>query len=314
MASRKARVVGQPLTLGEIKHVSYSTLDQWFTCPHRVELAKIQKAPQTPAWWFAGGSAVHTATENYDRWTLLDPVERGRFSVSLAFQTAFEIEVQEIREKEPDETKWRSAGPKDAPETYDRWMKNGPLFVSNYIKWRRSTEYQIWTGEYALDPGITDETGKFTEQEVGIEIDLSFTPKTCDREIKAYADRIFWHPGLEQIHIIDLKTGTRGPNSPLQFGTYAAGLMARFGVKAATGMAFMNREGKPGKAFDLAKYTPEYIGRLYGALSRAVDARVFPAHKGSACRMCDVGSSCYANDGELAELYDPDHPNYAPRF
>lgn len=305
MASRRGRVVGQPLTLGEIQHVSYSTLDQWFTCPHRVELAKIQKAPQTPAWWFAGGSAVHTATEEYDCWTLLDPVTRPRFSIVGSFRNAFEAEYQEIKAKEPDETKWRSAGPKDAPETYERWMKNGPLFVGNYIKWRQATEYQVWGSEGSHG---------CPEGEIGIEIDLSFTPSTCDREIKAYADRIFWHPGLEQIHIIDLKTGTRGPNSPLQFGTYAAGLMARFDVKAATGMAFMNREGKPGKAFDLAKYTPEYIGRLYGALSRAVDARVFPAHKGSACRMCDVGSSCYANDGELAELYDPDHPDYAPRF
>lgn len=296
-------VVGEPLKLAEIKHVSYSTLDQWFTCPHRVQLAKVQKAPQTPAWWFAGGSAVHSATEEYDRWTLLDPVGRARFSIKDEFEKAFVREVHEISEKEPDRSKWRAAGVKAAPETYDRWMQLGPLLVGNYIKWRKTTEYVIWESE----PHESDEA-------TGIEIDLSFTPPGCDKEIKAYADRIFVHPTLEQIHIIDLKTGTRGPNSPLQFGTYAAGLTHRYGAVASTGMAFMNREAKPGKAFDLVKYTPEYVGRLFGQLSRAIDAQVFPAHVGSACRMCDVSSACYANDGELSELYDPDHPGYAPRF
>lgn len=311
MAARPSRrVIGEPLKLGEIKHLSYSTLDQWFSCPKKVELTKIQRAPATPAWWFAGGSAVHVATEAYDLWTLKDPTSREKFSIRDEFEEAFTAEVRDISLKEPDITKWRAAGPKDAPESFDRWMQLGPLLVGNYIKWRRSTDYVVWEGpgQVSTDPDIGHVEG------VGIEIDLSFTPPGCDREIKAYADRIFFEPMLQQIHIIDLKTGTRGPNSPLQFGVYRAGLEARYGVVATTGMAFMNREAKPGKAFDLAKYTPAYIGRLFGQLSRAVDARVFPAHKGSSCRMCDVQDACYTNDGPLAEMYDPDHPDYAPRF
>lgn len=312
MAARPSRrVIGEPLKLGEIAHLSYSTLDQWFKCPKAVELAKIQQAPRTPAWWFAGGSAVHKATEEYDRWTLRDPVQRPKFSIKDEFALAFGQEVMDISLKEPDRSKWRSAGPKDSPETYDRWMQLGPLLVGNYIKWRRATDYVIWEGpgQVSTDPDIGHAEG------VGIEIDLSFTPPGCDREIKAYADRIFFEPMLQQIHIIDLKTGTRGPNSPLQFGVYRAGLEARYGVVATTGTAFMNREAKPGKAFDLAKYTPAYVGRLFSQLSRAVDARVFPAYYTGGCsRMCDVSSTCYAADGELAEMYDPDHPDYAPRF
>lgn len=299
-------VVGEPLKLGEIRHLSYSTLDQWFSCPKKVQLAKIQKAPQLPAWWFAGGSAVHKATEDYDRWTLLDAQSRPRFSIADAFSEAFVAEVQELREKSPDESLWRHAGPKTAPETYDAWMKLGPLLVGNYITWRRSTDYIIWTGPDPASGGELDS--------VGIEIDLSTTLPGCDREIKAYADRIFWSPSLDQIHIIDLKTGTRGPNSPLQFGVYGACLSHLHGAVAATGAAFMNREAKLGKAFDLTKYTPEYVGGLFGNLSRAVDAQVYPAHLGSSCRMCDVSSACFAYDGEQSELYDPDHPEYAPRF
>lgn len=300
MARRSTQSESKP---GVLEHLSYSTVNAYFECPKAVELRKIRKAPATPAWWFAGGSAVHKATEDYDRWTLLDPGLRPKFSIAEAFASAFEAEVSELDAKSPDRTTWRHAGPKTAPETYDRWMKNGPLFVGNYITWRRSVDYVIWQAD--------DATAE-TPHTVGIEIDLSFTPPGCDREIKAYADRIFYTPSLDQIHIIDLKTGTRGPRYPLQFGTYGAGLQSCYGVKAATGAAFMNREGVLGKAFDLGKYTPEYVGKLYGAVSRAVDAKAFPAHQGSSCRMCDVQAACYTNGGSQSHLYDPDDPGFPP--
>lgn len=287
---------------GEITHLSYSTLDQWFQCPKKVELAKIRKAPSLPAWWFAGGSAVHSATEAYDRWSLLDIVGREKFSIKNAFEYAFAREVAEISEKEPDRSKWRHAGPKTAPETLDKWMKLGPLLVGNYIKWRRSTDYIIWV----------DTEDKGDDPAVGIETDLSTALPGCEREIKAYADRIFFSPSLDQVHIVDLKTGTRGPTTPLQFGVYGACLDHKYGLKASTGMAFMNREAKLGKPFDLARYDPRYVGRLFGNLSRAVDAQVFPAHLGSSCRLCDVQASCYAYGGELSSIYDPDDPDCPP--
>lgn len=299
MARRSASTARTSSRLGEISHVSYSTLTRFFDCPKAVELAKIRRAPARPAWWFAGGSAVHSATEAYDRWTLEDPVNRPKFSIVDQFSAAFEVEYQEIKERWPEESEWRHAGPKTAPETYDRWMKNGPLFVGNYISWRRAQDYRIWSPADHLDV-------------VGIETDLSCFLPGCEREIKAYADRIFWSPSLRQIHIIDLKTGTRGPRVPLQFGTYGACLKHKFDVDAATGAAFMNREGALGKAFPLAKYTPAYVGRLFGHLSRAVDAQVFPAHEGSSCRMCDVSDSCYINGGALSATYDPDDPDCPP--
>lgn len=299
-------VLGSPRPgqrLGEITHLSYSTFDGWFQCPKKIELAKLRLAPARPAWWFAGGSAVHAATEDYDRWTLMDPTTRPKFSIKNAFEIAFYDEVNALRERWPDESEWRHAGPKTAPETEKRWLKLGPLLVGNYITWRRSTDYQVWVAG-SPDPD--------QEEVVGIETDLSTALPGCEREIKAYADRIFYTPSLNQLHVIDLKTGTRGPRVPLQFGTYAACLAHKYGATAATGAAFMNREGALGKLFPLAKYTPEYVGRLFGHLSRAVDAQVFPAHLGSSCRMCDVSDACYANDGTQAHLYDPDHPDCPP--
>lgn len=291
-------VIGETKKLGEIKHASFSTMDAYFNCPKAVELRKVQRAPATPAWWFAGGSAVHAATESYDRWTLLDPLDRPRFSIAQVFAEAFHAEYLEMKEGGIPEDEWRAAGPKDDQERYEKWMKIGPLLVGNYIMWRKASDYVVWQMDDA----------------VGIEIDLSTVLPGCAMEVKAYADRIFYSPGFEQHHIIDLKTGTRGPKTPLQFGVYNACLTERYGVEAEVGAAFMNREGKLGKAFTLDKYTPTYVGKLFGHFARAVDAGIFPAHPGSSCRMCDVQDSCYANNGKDAEMYDPDHPEYAPKF
>lgn len=294
--ARRSAPSAQPPRLGDIAHVSYSTLTTWFDCPKQVELRKIRRAPAVPAWWFAGGSAVHSATEEYDRWTLLDPVTRPKFSVVDTFAIAFRAEVDEIKSKEPDVTKWRHAGPKTAPETEERWLKNGPLFVGNYIKWRRATDYQV----------------VMVGDEPAIELDVSCVLPGCDREVKAYLDRLFYSPSLDQQHVIDLKTGTRGPRIALQFGVYRACLEQKYDLTPATGAAFMNREGDIGKAFPLDKYTPAYVGKLFGHLSRAIDAGVFPAHQGPSCRMCDVGDACYINGGSSSHLYDLDDPNCPP--
>lgn len=299
--ARRSQEVRSGQKLGEITHLSFSGLTKWFDCPKALELAKIRKAPARPAWWFAGGSAVHAATEEYDRWTLREPTERGKFSIKDEFALAFDQEYEEIKARWPDESEWRHAGPKTAPEKYDQWMRQGPLLVGNYITWRRATDYVVWR-----------HVGEDKKEVLGIETDLSTTLPGCKREIKAYADRIFWSPALSQLHIIDLKTGTRGPKNGLQFGVYGACLAFKYDDVAATGAAFMNREGQLGKPFPLAKYTPEYVGRLFGHLSRAVDARVFPAHEGSSCRMCDVSDSCFAQDGKYASEYDPDHPDCPP--
>src|SRR5258707_14533129 len=133
-------------------------------------------APRLRAWCCAGGSAVYKATEDYDCWTLLDPLTRGRFSIPESFAEAFNNEVEEISAKEPDHTLWRHAGLKDSPETYEKWMKLGPELVGNYIRGERATGYVIWTNQDKLQPVV------------GIEIDLSFTPPEAENEINDYGD------------------------------------------------------------------------------------------------------------------------------
>ena len=132
--------------------------------------------------------------------------------------------------------------------------------------------------------------------------------------MKAYADRIFFDPITERYIVVDFKSGTRAPEGPLQFGVYGAAMQLLHKIECTWGYPFMNRKAQLGKAFDLTKYTPTYVGRQFAALATAVEGQVYPAHIGSACKMCDVQSSCYARDGEFSKLYDPDDPEYDVPF
>lgn len=48
-------------------HVSYSSLTTWLDCGWKYYLSRIVNEDETPAWYLIGGSALHAATEEYDR-------------------------------------------------------------------------------------------------------------------------------------------------------------------------------------------------------------------------------------------------------
>lgn len=279
---------------GGVGHISYSGLSTGLECLKRFQLSRITKAPQLPAWWFAGGSAVHAVTEDYDK----DVFEVGdrwdADTVKRAWEMRFEVEIEKLKKKEPDDTKWRAG-----KEKYPEWNLSGPEQVQNYIDWRRRSPYEIW-----ITPDGTP----------AIELDISGYLPGCGLEILAYLDRVFIDPNLKSMAVVDLKSGKTKPTSGLQFGVYGALLQIKYDVHPVWGAALMTREGQLHKPYSLGKYSPEYVGRQLGALERIVAAKAFPANVGGGCWNCDVSASCYANDGETAEYFDPDHPAYAPPF
>lgn len=48
-------------------YLSYSQFDTFLTCGEKYRLTKIEQVPEKPAWFLIGGSAVHAATEAYDK-------------------------------------------------------------------------------------------------------------------------------------------------------------------------------------------------------------------------------------------------------
>lgn len=48
-------------------HVSYSALTTWLDCGWKYFLTRMVKEKERPTWYLVGGSAVHAATEAYDK-------------------------------------------------------------------------------------------------------------------------------------------------------------------------------------------------------------------------------------------------------
>ncbi|MFG3718207.1 RecB family exonuclease [Streptomyces massasporeus] len=275
------------------EHLSHSSRETLERCAKQYFLTRVAKAPQQPALWLVGGSAVHEATEQYD--LLAFAGLEDDFETEEVWNAFFDMELAAARDKEENENLWR----KSAAEPIEVWRRMGLQFVQSYIDWRERSPWQIWTTPDGFP---------------AIELDVSGRLPGCEVEIKAYLDRVFWDPVLKKLVIVDLKTSKRPPKNADQFGTYKALLKTKYGVDADLGVAFMNRKGTPGKPYDLAEYTPEFVGDIYGeaweAIKEYMAAGNFPADT-SDCFLCDVKAACHAKNGPLAHLYDPASPGYA---
>lgn len=278
------------------EHISHSSREALERCAKQYFLTRVAKAPQTPALWLAGGSAVHEATEAYDLMAFAGMAED--FEAEDTWNAFFDAQLAEAREREENERKWRSS----KTEPIEVWRKNGLEFVQSWIDWRERSPWQIWTAPDGF---------------AAIELDVSGKLPGCDIEIKAYLDRVMWDPVLKKLVIVDLKTGKRPPKNAEQFGTYAALLTAKYSVQVDLGVPFMNRRAGLGTPYDMAEYTPEVVGEIFGTAWESIQGYVrdgsFPADT-SDCFLCDVKSSCHAQNGPLAHLYDPASPAYEPRF
>lgn len=51
----------------EVPYVSHSSMSGWSDCGEKSRLLKVVGMEEDPALWFVGGSAVHEATERYDK-------------------------------------------------------------------------------------------------------------------------------------------------------------------------------------------------------------------------------------------------------
>lgn len=282
------------------EHISHSARETLQRCARAYFLTRVARAPQTPALWLAGGSAVHEATEFYDLLSIGhagdgEEHDLSAFEIAGIWESCFEEQLGKAEEKEEDTSKWRSS----QTEPIEVWQRMGLQFVQAYIDWRERSPWEIWTTP---------------DGEPAIELDVSGKLPGCPVEIKAYLDRVFWDPVLKKHHIVDLKTGKKPPKTAAQFETYAALLKMKYGIDVTSGVPFMNRKATLGKPFELTA-TPEEVGAAYGEAWKQVQSGVFPADGfPGECFICDVKSSCAAQNGPLAHLYDPASPGYRPQF
>src|SRR6266571_4548507 len=103
-------------------HRSWSQLNSYTKCGEAFRLERVAKVPRAPAVWFAAGSAYHKVCEDFDRYAVAHGLEAATDIGWLpSFGAALNVELDEMRAEEPDESKWRTAGrkTKDKPNGED---------------------------------------------------------------------------------------------------------------------------------------------------------------------------------------------------
>jgi hypothetical protein len=278
-----------PLERKQLEHLSYSALSDLLSCGKKLELNRlVAGVPKRASMWLAGGLAVHQVTEEFDR----AQATGSRFDPAAVWQRSFSEAIDRLKADDPDISGWRQK------ESMTEWMQLGPKLCIAYFQWRKDTGWQLW---------VTP------DGELAVELDTSGMLPNCPIEIKQYVDRVFKLPTGE-LFLVDLKTGSRQPENSLQFGTYAAGIKARYGATVKEGAAFMNRKAKLSRVYDLRIFTPEYMGSVFAKADQQIKQGLLVASPGGHCFYCDVSDACYATGGSQAVKFDRDHPLNRPPF
>lgn len=217
----------------------------------------------------------------------------------VAFNQAFDAEVAaDLAKSGVTSDLWRTGGrvSKAWPDKENElwWRANGPDMVTRYRDWRESTNWAI----YVTPAGLP-----------AIEIELH--PVIGGVPVKMFIDRVFVTPEGELV-IVDLKSGSRTPDSDLQLGFYRVGLLKVLGIEANLGAYWMARQGGVTPLADLRRFDEHLIGTMLTDFNRALDNDIFLPHLSSSCRTCGVNRACHAFGGADARRYDPLHPDYKP--
>jgi putative RecB family exonuclease len=250
-------------------------------CPSQYFYGRVLGKPERPSWASVGGSAVHAASEDWDRQYLAGEVILEEPNLRGMFEMSLDIEIKKTEESGFDKAEWRASGraSKEWPDKEDErwWRANGPAMLARWANWRLGTGWEIamLTNSDGVEvPGI----------EIPFNIELGGVP------IRGFVDRVFEKDG--EFLGIDLKSGSMEPKTAGQLGTYRAGVLAEYGVDTRWGGFWMARTGQSGSLHDLTQWTPERLDFTY-AEARAVQMRGAFMHRPSnMCSSCPFRDYC----------------------
>jgi hypothetical protein len=277
------------------EHTSHSAINSFLRCGKAYELGKLG-APELPSWWLIGGSAVHKATEWLDTGQWDDSPE-------MAFYTAFNNEIFDAVDTEPDQDKWRKAGYGARAQGYDHWMIQGPRYVKQWADRRWSS-------------------GDNGSNHRWVELDIS-TTLPSGIIIRGSVDRVaVWEcpeEPLFDVELADLKTGSTRPDSDQQLGIYSVltkeWLEHKFGrvgkVKSISAANYMFKDDEF-YPMDVSNWTLETVDEIAKEWYSGISSGVFIPNRGKQCGTCGVAQFCYLASGDThaTRTFDKLNPNY----
>jgi len=273
-------------------HRSWSQVHTYQSCPKQYQLSRVLRAPETPAWYLAGGSALHTVIEQINhRAHNGEPL--GGDSLSDEWDKALDEQVARLVEETGVPTEeWRAGGraTKDKPNKEDGvwWRHDGYHQLIAYIGWIMQA-YADGVVIYA------DQAGPWIER--GVNVTIGNVP------VKMFLDLVVVLPGGE-LMVIDHKSGSRLP-LPGQLRLYAYGMAAAGHPRPSLGAYYMTRKAELSAPWSLPDTYDPVLDDLFSNVDASIRAEIFPPHLGSHCGACGVAKFCAAYGGAEAPNYDP---------
>jgi CRISPR/Cas system-associated exonuclease Cas4 (RecB family) len=285
------------VTVAQTKPRSHSQLADYLHCSHAFYLKRLRKVSEQPSVWLPGGKAFHSATEAHDRasWEIrenggdLSDIHDPEPFVEL-FDQHFEEGLAELREQEPDESKWRTAGraTKEKPNGEDVawWRDAGRVFTANYVNWRTTVENRLVIATVAEGPGVEIQVAR----PIG---GVNFV---------GYIDLVLIDLDTGTWFVCDKKTGSRAPVSPMQLAVYSEQLERETGRQVSWGCYYDARKAYLTEPIDLSGFTQRKLARVYENLDRGIQEGIFLPRIDSHCKSCGVRRACvYQNGVEPSE-------------
>ena len=158
------------------------------------------------------------------------------------------------------------------------WNTQGPVWVEQYIAWRKQNpNWKIWTTPDGRPA-----------------IELELIPVVAGVPIKMVIDRVFDVDG--HLVIVDLKTSQNTPASTLQLGFYKLGLEVTYGQEiyeqTLWGNYYMARGSNTVEMVDLSSYTYDKMEFLVKGFDKARKAGIFLPNTNSCQYMCGLTAHC----------------------
>ena len=250
------------------KHISYSSFNTWLECGWKYKLTKLDQVPEKHAVWFTGGSAVHKATEMWDKHDFGDTT-----NLDELWNKAWFEQVKQDETLHGDMNSWEFRSREDM----SWWYGEGWWMLDRWIKFRE---------------GGWDIYEDFIEKEYQISIEGTTVKLAIDRVLTDYdGNRV----------LVDIKTGASSQRHPLQLAVYAWAL-SREGVTVDKAGFWDARTGHI-SLWDLEHLQPERVEEILNGFDKMRKTETFLPNMNS-CGRCGVLSYCKWMNGNKSKGYE----------
>ena len=263
------------------KHLSYSGFDNFQQCGEKYRLTRVLNVPEGQAWWFIGGTAIHTATEMWDKGDARSLID--------IWNAAWTEANKEVDNTQPIRAGGRVSKQWPNKEDHTWWAFHGPQMLEKYVRWRDTSGWNLYT--------IGDTPVIEWDFMLTLESTLEGDDVSPALQVKGQIDRVFVTPDGEVV-VIDIKAGSREPASTTQLGIYCAALRQSGGVDPALGGYYMTRKGESPYLRGMGMYTDRLVAHWLAVFEDTVRQKRFLPHVTSMCQTCMVAPYCYAVGGQ----------------